>query len=41
MGVLTGYRVLDCSTAMAGPFAAQRLGDLAFKQKRPPVFRRR
>src|SRR5690606_27898166 len=23
-----GYRVLDCSIAMAGPFAAQRLGDL-------------
>ena len=28
MGVLTGYRILDCSIAMAGPFAAQRLGDL-------------
>jgi crotonobetainyl-CoA:carnitine CoA-transferase CaiB-like acyl-CoA transferase len=28
MGVLTGYRVLDCSIAMAGPFAAQRMGDL-------------
>jgi len=28
MGILTGYRVLDCSIAMAGPFAAQRLGDL-------------
>jgi crotonobetainyl-CoA:carnitine CoA-transferase CaiB-like acyl-CoA transferase len=28
MGVLTGYRVLDCTIAMAGPFAAQRLGDL-------------
>jgi crotonobetainyl-CoA:carnitine CoA-transferase CaiB-like acyl-CoA transferase len=28
MGMLTGYRVLDCSIAMAGPFAAQRLGDL-------------
>ena len=28
MGALTGYRVLDCSIAMAGPFAAQRLGDL-------------
>jgi len=28
MGVLDGYRVLDCSIAMAGPFAAQRLGDL-------------
>src|SRR5689334_18351566 len=28
MTVLQGYRVLDCSIAMAGPFAAQRLGDL-------------
>lgn len=28
MGILTGYRVLDCTIAMAGPFAAQRLGDL-------------
>ena len=28
MGILSGYRVLDCSVAMAGPFAAQRLGDL-------------
>ncbi|WP_375449677.1 CaiB/BaiF CoA transferase family protein [uncultured Devosia sp.] len=28
MGVLSGYRVLDCSIAMAGPFAAMRLGDL-------------
>lgn len=28
MGILSGYRVLDCSIAMAGPFAAQRLGDL-------------
>ena len=28
MGILTGIRVLDCSIAMAGPFAAQRLGDL-------------
>ena len=28
MGVLTGYRVLDCTMAMAGPFAALRLGDL-------------
>lgn len=27
-GILSGYRVLDCSIAMAGPFAAQRLGDL-------------
>ncbi len=27
-GILTGYRVIDCSIAMAGPFAAQRLGDL-------------
>src|SRR3954466_13161870 len=27
-GVLSGYRVLHCSIAMAGPFAAQRLGDL-------------
>jgi crotonobetainyl-CoA:carnitine CoA-transferase CaiB-like acyl-CoA transferase len=27
-GLLAGYRVLDCSIAMAGPFAAQRLGDL-------------
>lgn len=26
--VLAGYRVIDCSIAMAGPFAAQRLGDL-------------
>ena len=26
--VLEGIRVLDCSIAMAGPFAAQRLGDL-------------
>jgi crotonobetainyl-CoA:carnitine CoA-transferase CaiB-like acyl-CoA transferase len=28
MGILNGIRVLDCSIAMAGPFAAQRLGDL-------------
>lgn len=28
MGILSGYRVLDCSIAMAGPFAAQRMGDL-------------
>src|ERR687898_2869391 len=28
MSILNGYRVLDCSIAMAGPFAAQRLGDL-------------
>lgn len=27
-GILSGYRVLDCSIAMSGPFAAQRLGDL-------------
>lgn len=27
-GVLSGYRVIDCTIAMAGPFAAQRLGDL-------------
>lgn len=27
-GILSGFRVLDCSIAMAGPFAAQRLGDL-------------
>ncbi|MGN8552927.1 UNVERIFIED_CONTAM: CoA transferase [Microbacterium sp. SLM126] len=26
--VLSGYRVIDCSIAMAGPFATQRLGDL-------------
>lgn len=26
--ILESYRVLDCSIAMAGPFAAQRLGDL-------------
>lgn len=28
MGILSGYRVLDCTIAMAGPFATQRLGDL-------------
>ena len=28
MSSLSGIRVLDCSIAMAGPFAAQRLGDL-------------
>lgn len=28
MSILQGVRVLDCSIAMAGPFAAQRLGDL-------------
>jgi len=28
MGILTGYRVVDCTMAMAGPFAALRLGDL-------------
>jgi crotonobetainyl-CoA:carnitine CoA-transferase CaiB-like acyl-CoA transferase len=27
-GILSGYRILDCTVAMAGPFAAQRLGDL-------------
>jgi crotonobetainyl-CoA:carnitine CoA-transferase CaiB-like acyl-CoA transferase len=28
VSVLEGIRVIDCSIAMAGPFAAQRLGDL-------------
>jgi crotonobetainyl-CoA:carnitine CoA-transferase CaiB-like acyl-CoA transferase len=28
VSILSGYRVLDCTIAMAGPFAAQRLGDL-------------
>ena len=28
MGILSGIRVIDCSIAMAGPFATQRLGDL-------------
>ena len=28
MSILSGIRVLDCSIAMAGPFAAQRLGDM-------------
>ncbi len=28
MGILSGYRVLDLSIAMSGPFAAMRLGDL-------------
>ena len=28
MTILEGIRVLDCSIAMAGPFAAQRLGDM-------------
>ncbi|HBL66352.1 MAG TPA: hypothetical protein DDZ58_11190, partial [Achromobacter sp.] len=28
MSILSGYKVLNCSIAMAGPFAAQRLGDL-------------
>jgi len=28
LGVLDGYRVLDLSIAMSGPFAAMRLGDL-------------
>ncbi|WP_459615359.1 CaiB/BaiF CoA transferase family protein [Bordetella sp. 2513F-2] len=27
-GALQGYRVIDCTIAMAGPFAAQRMGDL-------------
>lgn len=26
--VLSGYKIIDCTIAMAGPFAAQRLGDL-------------
>ena len=26
--ILSGIRVLDCSIAMAGPFAAQRMGDM-------------
>ncbi|WP_230291139.1 CaiB/BaiF CoA-transferase family protein [Croceicoccus sp. Ery5] len=28
MKILEGIRVLDCSIAMAGPFAAQRMGDM-------------
>ena len=28
MNILSGIRVLDCSIAMAGPFAAQRMGDM-------------
>ena len=28
MGVLGGYRALDLSIAMSGPFATMRLGDL-------------
>ncbi|HBO21470.1 MAG TPA: CoA transferase [Providencia sp.] len=28
MSILKGYRVLDCSIAMAGPFAALRMGDM-------------
>ncbi len=28
MGILSDFTVIDCSIAMAGPFAAQRLGDL-------------
>lgn len=27
-GILSGYRVIDCTIAMAGPFASQRMGDL-------------
>ena len=27
-GMLQGYKVVDCTIAMAGPFATQRLGDL-------------
>jgi len=27
-GILSGYRVVDCSVAMAGPMSAQRLGDM-------------
>lgn len=27
-GPLSGFRVLDFSQAMAGPFAAQKLGDM-------------
>jgi crotonobetainyl-CoA:carnitine CoA-transferase CaiB-like acyl-CoA transferase len=27
-GVMNGFRVVDCTIAMAGPFAAQRMGDL-------------
>lgn len=27
-GILSGYRIIDCTIAMAGPFASQRLGDL-------------
>lgn len=26
--ILSGYKIIDCTIAMAGPFAAQRLGDL-------------
>ncbi|MET4635265.1 CaiB/BaiF CoA transferase family protein [Kaistia defluvii] len=26
--ILSGYRVLDCTVAMSGPFAAQRMGDI-------------
>ena len=41
MGILDSYRVVDCSIAMAGPFAAQRLGDLgADVIKVEPVTRR-
>ena len=27
MGILSGYRVIDLTIAMAGPLAAMRLGD--------------
>lgn len=27
-GILAGYKIIDCTIAMAGPFATQRLGDL-------------
>ena len=34
MDILSGYRVLDCSIAMAGPFAAQRLGVKPYPAKK-------